>query len=45
VLDHFTLFDPIMRAGFGDAEIVNKASHYAGSGNAETEKEATDSFD
>lgn len=45
VLDYFSLFDPIMRAGFGDAEIVNKASHYAGFGDAETEEEATDNCD
>ncbi len=45
VADRFSLFDPIMRAGFGDAEIVNQAAHYAGFGDAKTEKEATDNCD
>lgn len=30
VVDHFSFFEPIIRAGFGDSEIVNKATHYAG---------------
>ncbi len=28
VVDHFSLLEPILRAGFGDSEIVNKATHY-----------------
>ena len=28
VVDHFSLLEPVLRAGFGDSEIVNKATHY-----------------
>ena len=43
VVDRFSELEPIIRAGFGDSEIVNKATHYAGLfGDAETEKKATD---
>ncbi len=42
VADHFSSLESTIRAGFGDSEIVNKATHYAGFGDAETEKKATD---
>ncbi len=35
VLDNFSFFEPIIRAGVGDSEIVNKATHYAGVGDSE----------
>ncbi len=35
VLDHFSFFEPIIRAGVGDSEIVNKTTHYAGVGDSE----------
>ncbi len=42
VTDHFSSLESTISAGFGDSEIVNKATHYAGFGDAETEKKATD---
>jgi hypothetical protein len=42
VMDGFSAIEPIIRAGFGDAEIVNKATHYAGYGDAEVDNEAAD---
>ncbi len=38
VVDHFTFFEPIIRAGFRDSEIVNKATHYAGFEDSEIER-------
>ena len=38
VVDHFSSFEPTIRAGFGDSEIVNKADHYAGIEESEIER-------
>ncbi len=38
VVDHFSFFEPIIRDGFGDSEIVNKATHYAGFEDSEIER-------
>ena len=40
--DGFSLLESTLRAGFGDSEIVNKATHYSGFGDAEIEKKTTD---
>jgi len=37
VVDDFSFFEPILRAGFTDFEIVNKATHYAGFEDSEIE--------
>ncbi len=37
VVDDFSFFEPILRAGFADSEIVNKATHYAGFADSEIE--------
>ncbi len=41
LVDRFSQFEPIIRAGFGDAEIVNKATHYSGFEDSEIEAETT----
>ncbi len=40
--DNFSSFEPIIRSGFGDSEIVNKATQYAGSGDLGSENEVND---
>ena len=42
VADHFSSLESTIRAGFGESEIVNKATEYPGFENAETEKKSTD---